>query len=67
MKVTDIEVRIGRTVNMGNYESLRLDLGARVSDFPEGKPVSESIDQIRVKLQEELDEQVKRAVEELRG
>jgi hypothetical protein len=28
MKVTKIKVSIGRTINLGNYESARIDIGA---------------------------------------
>ncbi len=28
MKITKIKVNIGRTINLGNYESARIDLGA---------------------------------------
>ena len=28
MKITKIKVSIGRTINLGNYESARIDIGA---------------------------------------
>jgi hypothetical protein len=57
-KTTEIWASLGITKNLGNYESLRLDAGARVqasnADDPEAwAKVWESIDaQIEAKLQE---------------
>lgn len=53
MAATRIKVAIGRTINMGNFESMRLEEGVEV-DVPEG----EDIDKARIGLLIALDEQV---------
>jgi len=44
-----IEVNVGRTVNLGNYESLRLDVSLG-GNLEVGESVSDSVDQIYILL-----------------
>jgi hypothetical protein len=53
MASTRIKVTIGRTINMGNYESMRLEEGMEL-DIEEGESISEA----RIVLLETLENQI---------
>lgn len=59
MKITDIEVRVGVTVNLGNYESLRVDYQAR-AEIEEGEKASEVIDKTRNYLKKKMAEDLEK-------
>jgi len=43
MKIQITQVNYGRTINMGNYESVRLDLTAKVNQGEDYKEVLEEL------------------------
>ena len=49
-KVTKVKMMIGKTINLGNYESIRVDYGVE-ADVGE----AEDLDQIHDQLVDELD------------
>ena len=53
MKILEVEVRMGVTRNLGNYESLRLDEGVRLQ-VDEGEKPSEIIDKGKAFLEEKV-------------
>ena len=53
MIIKRVEVRIGLTKNLGNYESLRLDEGVTV-DVEDGEKPSVVINQARTFLEEKI-------------
>lgn len=61
MQVQEVEIwaSIGITKNLGNYESLRLDAGARV------KASSENDEQAWAELWKAVDEQIESKLQEL--
>lgn len=46
MKITEVEARLGVTVNIGNFESVRLDYQVR-AQLEEGESAVEAIDKSR--------------------
>lgn len=61
---TKIEVSAGFTRNMGNFESLRIDLG--LGDYPrEGETVDDAYDRVYAKIEEQLLRRVEEATREL--
>jgi hypothetical protein len=53
MQVKEIEVKYGVTKNLGNYESLRMDYGARVQ-LEDGEKPADVIDKTREYLKEKM-------------
>lgn len=53
MEILEVEVRVGITKNLGNYESARLDYGYRVTVDP-----SESVKEVRQLTLAHLKEEV---------
>lgn len=53
MKITDVEVRVGVTVNIGNYESVRADYSARAV-LEEGDAAKDAIDKCRTYLSDKI-------------
>jgi len=53
MKITDVEVRVGVTVNIGNYESVRADYSARAT-LEDGDTASGAIDRCRKYIADKL-------------
>lgn len=66
MKVTQVEVNYGRTVNMGNYESLRLDYTIRVV-LDEGETARTQQRKMRIALREAVDKAIKDELDWLQG
>lgn len=61
---TNIEVSLGFTRNMGNFESLRIDLG--LGDYPrEGESVDDAYERVYSKIEEQLLQRVEQATREL--
>ena len=60
MKVIEIEVRVGRTKNVGNYESSRLDYSYRIQ-LEEG----DSVVEVRQRTLEHLKNEVAKDVEKI--
>jgi hypothetical protein len=59
MTLKEISVSVGRTVNLGNFESLRVDVSATATvDYSLG----ENEDDLREKMSAWLKEQVRRTV-----
>jgi len=52
-----IEVNLGRTVNLGNYESLRIDVSLG-GDIPDGEGVSDNVDDIYSLLTNIINEKI---------
>jgi hypothetical protein len=62
MKVTEISVTIGRTVNLGNYESVKLEVtmsAEREPNEPANKCFDELYQQVRSNLYAKLENCVK--------
>ena len=58
MKITKVKVNYGRTVNMGNFESLRLDFGVEVE--PEDKEeIHELFKALRKALRDKMNKAIK--------
>lgn len=53
MKTNQVEVSIGRTVNLGNYESLRLDFTIR-EEVDDAEMAETAIDKLRDRLRAHL-------------
>lgn len=61
---TTVEVSLGFTRNMGNFESLRIDLG--LGDYPrEGESVDDAFERVYSKIEEQLLKRVEQATREL--
>lgn len=61
---TKIEVSAGFTRNMGNFESLRIDLG--LGDYQrDGEGVDDAFERVYAKIEQQLLEKVERATREL--
>ena len=61
-----ISVAVGRTYNIGNYESLRLDYGI---EFPAGTetPIKQQMDEAAEKLLDFVDAKASHIVKRIRG
>ena len=59
MKTKEISVSFGRTVNMGNYQALRVDVGATVT-LEEGESESACFAQLWAAAEKEVAEEIKR-------
>jgi len=57
-----IEVNLGRTVNLGNYESLRIDVSLG-GDIPDNEGVSDNVDDIYSLLTNIINEKIKESKE----
>jgi hypothetical protein len=53
VKVRSITYRRGTTVNMGDYESVRIEIEA-TADLEEGEPMEDAVDSLRQKVCEEV-------------
>lgn len=53
-RVREVTLSVGRTVNMGNYESLRLDLSA-VAVIAEGGSITQAVETLSAELVAALD------------
>lgn len=60
-RTTEIQVGVGKTVNMGNYESLRIDVWERIT-LDEGEDVVDECHKARIKLSQRVDQMVKKEV-----
>lgn len=68
MPIKEISVSVGRTVNIGNYESLRLDIGATATISDEAlMPLSTQMEDLRKRLTVMLNNQIRQSVEALRS
>jgi len=53
MNIKAVNVKVGATINLGNYESLRLDYGME-AELEEGDTPSQAIDKIRDHLTKKM-------------
>lgn len=53
MKITEIKIQMGRTINTGNYESLRIDV-EMAARLDENDDVRETTDNLRATVKLEL-------------
>lgn len=60
MAADRVEKSIGYTVNMGDYESMRFDVGV-ASDVRDGEKVREALARVSAVVEEELGKDVRRA------
>ncbi len=58
MKITELTVSVGRTVNLGNFESFRVDVSARAT------VTDEDPDALRAEMSAWLKGHVKKAIAE---
>jgi len=59
MKITKIKVSIGRTINLGNYESARIDIGLEAEASGDIESIDEFlIDQLHQACLEKLNEKI---------
>lgn len=63
-KNTRISATLGYTLNLGNFQSLRLDLGV-TDDRREGENIDEAFERIYTFVEQKLGEKVKEAKESL--
>jgi len=63
-KNTKISATLGYTLNLGNFQSLRLDLGV-VDDRREGENIEEAFERVYAFVEKKLTEKVKEAKESL--
>ncbi len=66
MKIKEITVSIGGTVNLGNYENLRVDVSATAT-VPDGTGVSEATEVLTTLVREALVEQLADVQRNARG
>lgn len=66
MKITEVEVRLGSTVNLGNYESLRIDLSARAVFDEDDELMFDVVVALRDGVRKQLDTLVKEEISHLR-
>ena len=66
MSITDVEVRVGVTKNIGNYESVRLDYSARAALGQGVDPLS-TMDSMRENLEEKVKVDVNEVEKSLRS
>jgi hypothetical protein len=57
-KVMEVRLSIGRTINLGNYESLRVEVSAERT-FPDEDLVRGVIDRLRLDVGDSLDQVIK--------
>ena len=60
-KTIEVQVGVGKTVNLGNYESLRIDVWERVT-LEEGDEVPRVCEDARIRLNARCDSMVKREI-----
>jgi len=58
MKNRRIEVRMGKTVNLGNFESFRLDIGM-AADISDEEDIDLKYDKMVKIVENKLDEEIK--------
>jgi len=61
---TKVNVSLGYTLNLGNFQSLRIDLGVEDSKR-EGENVGEAFDRVYAFVEERLTEKIKEASSEI--
>ena len=61
---TKINVALGYTLNLGNFQSLRVDLGV-IDSRREGETVNEAFERVYAFVEEKLQEKVREAAEEI--
>lgn len=66
MKITSVKVSYGRTINMGNYESLRLEYTSEAIIAPDEDP-SEVTNGLRVALRTDLHDGLGKEMAHLHG
>lgn len=66
MTIKNIKVSYGRTVNLGNYESLRLDLSLEI-ERSLGDDTRDLIEEAKMYLRNEMAIQIEKEVRYLRG
>lgn len=54
MKITETTLSLGRTVNLGNYESLRADLSIKVS-LEDGESFEDALPEMKAVLSKNLE------------
>ena len=59
-----VSVALGYTLNLGNFQSLRIDLGVEDSER-DGENISEAFDRVYAFVEEKLTEKVKEASAEV--
>ena len=59
-----VNVALGYTLNLGNFQSLRIDLGIEDSER-DGENISEAFDRVYAFVEEKLTEKVKEASAEV--
>ncbi len=60
-KITEVQVGVGKTVNLGNYESLRIDVWERVTLEP-GDDAVDVCHTVRERLSGRVDQMVKKEI-----
>ena len=60
LKNRRIEVKVGRTINLGNYESKRIDIGVS-GDIKDDDFVLTEINELYKMLEDEINKQIKDA------
>ena len=63
---TKVSVTLGYTLNLGNFQSLRLDLGV-VDSRREGETTNEAMDRVYAFVEAKLGEKIQEAKTELEG
>jgi hypothetical protein len=61
---TKINVALGYTLNLGNFQSLRVDIGI-IDSRREGETVGEAFERVYSFVEEKLQEKVREAAEEI--
>tara|TARA_B110000503_G_C7090963_1_gene389403 strand:- start:687 stop:893 length:207 start_codon:yes stop_codon:yes gene_type:complete len=61
-----VNVTLGYTLNLGNFQSLRIDLGVEDSER-EGENVSDAFNRVYAFVEEKLTEKVKEASAEIKA
>jgi hypothetical protein len=63
---TKVSVALGYTINLGNFQSLRIDLGIEDSER-DGENINDAFARVYSFVEEKLTEKVKEASSELQG
>lgn len=63
---TKVSVALGYTINLGNFQSLRIDLGVEDSER-DGENINDAFARVYSFVEEKLTEKVKEASSELQG
>lgn len=64
--MTKIDVRLGATINTGNFQSLRIDIGVE-DEVRKDEHIDQAFDRVYKYVEHKLDNKISEAVQEISG